>query len=617
VTESLHKPRVSVITIFYESAAHIREAVDSVLDQDFDDFELLLVDDGSTDSSTAIAREYAASDCRVRYLEHPAHENRGMSATRNLGLKESRGEFVAFIDSDDRWQPFKLREQVSLLDRMADVDAVGGAVNYWGSHDGGSDRVVPTAHVRNRPIPPGEAPLALYPLGKADAPSMSDLMFRRKAVLRAGGFEESFRGAYEDQAFLAKFYLTSTLFIVDKLWSDYRLHPNSCMAQVGRTGKYHDARRAFLLWFEDYLQGTHYWADPRYRKALARSLRTYRSRRKRLADALRALPLAVPAVRGARSAYRRFRPVVAPGPAILMYHRIARERFDPWALAVSPGDFEEQLEWISRTRIPLPLHEFIELQKAGKLPRNAIALTFDDGYACNAATAVPLLQRFNITGTIFISPQLIERGEEFWWDDLERNVLLHERETLWLDGIEIGLGARSEADCDWLASDAPRTPRQHAYKRVWSKLYGRPPSEIQELMRVLREQTGVGKKPRDTHRPLTRGEIRSMPAAVVNFGSHALNHPSLPRLSPDEQAREIQGSVTECEAITGYRPRTFAYPYGDHDPGLEPIIEAAGFDCACKADGWFVSRKTNLFALPRIFVGNSNARQLALRLGRP
>ncbi len=88
----LHAPRVSVICIFFQAERFFREAIDSVLAQEGADFELILVDDGSTDSSTQIAREYCALDPgRIRYLEHPGHANRGMSATRNLGLRSGAG----------------------------------------------------------------------------------------------------------------------------------------------------------------------------------------------------------------------------------------------------------------------------------------------------------------------------------------------------------------------------------------------------------------------------------------------------------------------------------------------------------------------------------------------
>ena len=610
-------PRVSVITIFYNAEAHFREAIDSVLSQDFDDFELLLVDDGSTDSSSAIAREYEARDPRVRYFEHPGHVNRGMSATRNLGIAEARAELVAFIDADDRWRPGKLREQVSLMDRMPGVDAVGGSVNYWGSANGGDDRVIATGHVRNRAIPPGEATAELYPLGKSDAPSMSDLIFRRAAILNVGGFEEAFRGAYEDQAFLAKFYLSSTLYLTDRLWSDYRLHEDSCMARVGRSDRYHDARRSFLEWFDGYLATTPFAGDPRIKSALKRALRPYRGKQSRVVEAAKAIPLAVTLVRSVKSAYRRLRPLVAPGPAILMYHRIADESFDPWALAVSPANFADQLEWIARERTPLPLEEFVELNRKGKLPRKAIALTFDDGYACNSDTAAPLLERFNIPATIFISPELIERGEEFWWDELARIVLSHDARNLSVAGVNVALGEPDTGDCDWPGGQ-PRTARQRAYREVWSKLHGRAPAEIAAEMALLRNQAGVSAKARDSHRLLTAREIRSLSSSgPVTFGSHAMSHPSLPTLSLQEQSREIEGSVSACEALTGEPPRTFAYPYGDHEPSLEPLVKRAGFVCACLADGWFVTANSNPFALPRIFAGNWDARQLALRLGRP
>lgn len=610
-------PRVSVICIFFQAERYFREAIDSVLSQDFGDFELLLVDDGSTDSGSAIAKDYEARDPRVRYLDHPEHENRGMSATRNLGLGEARGELVAFIDSDDRWHPSKLREQVSLIDTLPKVDSVGGSVNYWASHCGGKDEVVPTAHVHDRPIPPGEATLALYPLGKANAPSMSDLLFRRDSILKVGGFEEAFRGGYEDQAFLAKFYLDSTLYFTTNLWSDYRLHSDSCMAELNRAGSYRSTRHAFLEWFEGYVARSPHRDDERIERALKRALRRGRPLKARLADAARAVPFAVPVVRGTRAGLKRLRVAVAPGPAILMYHRIAEERFDPWALAVSPAHFADHLEWLSRNRTALPLAEFAELNLQGKLPRDAVAITFDDGYACNAETAAPLLERLRIPATIFISPELIARGREFWWDELERIVLSHGGGTLRLDGQDVHVGEARPDDADWPAGQPPRTPRQHTYRMLWSLLHAKDRTAIDAAMAQLRDQAGVAQSPRPTHRPLTPKEVRATASDLIAFGSHALTHPSLPRLTPGEQAREIGDSVEQCAALAGVRPSSFAYPYGDYDPALDRLVEKAGFLCACRADGSFVTRKSNRFALPRIHVGNSGSRQLAQGLGRP
>ena len=294
-------PAVSVITIFYNASLYLAEAIDSVLAQELQDFELLLVDDGSTDQSGDIARAYAARDPeRIRYLRHPDGLNHGMSATRNRGLQDARGEFVAFLDADDRWAPTKLGEQVEILRRLPEVDAVCGTVRYWKSWRGGRDRIVPTGHVQGRPVHPPQASLGFYPLAKAPAPCPSDIMLRRSAVLDLGGFEESFTGPlqmYEDQAFLAKFYLEKTIYVADRLWLDYRVHGRSCVTGVRRDGRYGEVRRHFLEWFSRYLDQKQDDRASTVSAAVQRALKTQRY--PRAGDVVRK---AVSRLRKARSA---------------------------------------------------------------------------------------------------------------------------------------------------------------------------------------------------------------------------------------------------------------------------------------------------------------------------
>src|SRR5271154_2347778 len=105
-------PLVSTIIIFLNAEKFLAEAVESVLAQTYPTWELWLVDDGSTDDSSRIARDYATRHAaRIHYLEHPGHENRGKSASRNLGLRHSRGSYVALLDADDVWLPGKLTNQ--------------------------------------------------------------------------------------------------------------------------------------------------------------------------------------------------------------------------------------------------------------------------------------------------------------------------------------------------------------------------------------------------------------------------------------------------------------------------------------------------------------------------
>ena len=96
------QPMVSVITIFLNAEKFIQEAIESVLGQRHLDWELVLVDDGSIDASTGIAQGYARRyPNKIHYVEHENHENLGMSASRNLGIRESNGKYVAFLDADD------------------------------------------------------------------------------------------------------------------------------------------------------------------------------------------------------------------------------------------------------------------------------------------------------------------------------------------------------------------------------------------------------------------------------------------------------------------------------------------------------------------------------------
>jgi glycosyltransferase involved in cell wall biosynthesis len=124
-------PLVSAIIIFLDAERFIEEAIESVLAQTCGAWVLLLVDDGSSDAGTNIARRYAARHPdRMRYLEHPGHANRGMSAARNLGIANARGAYVAFLDADDVWLPQRLERHVDVLEREPDLSAVYGPSRY-------------------------------------------------------------------------------------------------------------------------------------------------------------------------------------------------------------------------------------------------------------------------------------------------------------------------------------------------------------------------------------------------------------------------------------------------------------------------------------------------------
>jgi glycosyltransferase involved in cell wall biosynthesis len=264
-------PLVSVVLPFFNEQRFLEEAVQSVRDQQLADWELILVDDGSTNRSTLMARDLAAKDGRIRYVDHPGHQNRGTSASRNLGAAHATAPYIAFVDADDVSVPDKLAEQVDLLENMPDVAMVDGALLYWSSWDPAStkaDRVVLTGGMADRRLDPPEPMLALYPLGPGVLPGVFGLV-RRSAFDAVGGWEERFRGLYDDHAFRIKIYLRYPIYISSRTWYHYRQHDASYCSQTSRTD-YWRLRGVFLEWLEAYL-GPH--GDPRVLAAIRRAHR--------------------------------------------------------------------------------------------------------------------------------------------------------------------------------------------------------------------------------------------------------------------------------------------------------------------------------------------------------
>ena len=169
---------MSVVVPTYNRERTLPRALDSVLAQTYADFEVLVVDDGSTDQTAALAAEYEARDERVRYLRQS--QNAGVSAARNRGLREARGEFVAFLDSDDEWRPEKLDRQIR---RFRELPARVGLL-YSGVEDVG-----PGGH-RTVRVPAHRGDLHRTLLERNVIHGLSGVVLRRAAVEHAGLFDE-------------------------------------------------------------------------------------------------------------------------------------------------------------------------------------------------------------------------------------------------------------------------------------------------------------------------------------------------------------------------------------------------------------------------------------------
>jgi glycosyltransferase involved in cell wall biosynthesis len=250
-----NQPLVSVVLIFLNAKQFIQEAIESVFAQTYPAWELLLVDDGSSDGSTAIARQYGGQyPERVRYLEHPGHANRGMSASRNLGIRDTQGPYIAFLDADDVWFSNTLEEQVAILEAHPEAAMLYGPIQWWYSWTGRPEDherdYVETLGVPADTVIQAPRLVPLFLRDKAAVPS--GILVRRQVIERVGGFEDAFRGEYEDQVFCAKICLNAAVFASGQCWYRYRQHPDSCVVSGQRTGETYAARLRFLNWLATY-----------------------------------------------------------------------------------------------------------------------------------------------------------------------------------------------------------------------------------------------------------------------------------------------------------------------------------------------------------------------------
>lgn len=179
-TEISFMPRVSVIIPAYNAAWCIRRAVDSVLAQDYRDYELIVVDDGSQDDTTTVLAAYGP------VLRVVGKTNGGLSSARNAGINAARGVYVAFLDADDWWLPGKLSRQVTLMDARPDLLFCSTASEVWTAAGkrltdwrcfGGS----------------GSALACIFAVNAYVAGSGSAVMAQRQAFARAGGFDVDLR----------------------------------------------------------------------------------------------------------------------------------------------------------------------------------------------------------------------------------------------------------------------------------------------------------------------------------------------------------------------------------------------------------------------------------------
>lgn len=280
-SDSGNQPLISIIMPFLNTHKYLQEAIESVLAQTYTAWELLLVDDGSTDGSSEIALDYAQKyPGKVHYLEHEGHTNHGASASRNLALCNAQGKYVAFLDGDDVWLPSNLENLVGILESNPQAAMVYGSTQWWYSWTGNPedrdrDYICELGVQPNTLVQAPDLFIPFFLSQTAITPCTCSLLVHREVINSIGKFEENFRYIYTDQVFYAKLSLQVPIFVTDQCGALYRQHPTSSCAMVEKTGQTLAARLKFLNWLEEYLSEQDN-KDPEIWRSLQKTLWPYR-----------------------------------------------------------------------------------------------------------------------------------------------------------------------------------------------------------------------------------------------------------------------------------------------------------------------------------------------------
>lgn len=338
---------VSIIIPFLNAERFLSEAIASVLSQTYKCWELLLVNDGSTDRSATIAARYAGErPSQVRCLQHPDLKRHGISTSRNLGIANARGTYLAFLDSDDVWLANKLERQVELLQAEPEAAMVYGSSLTWHSWTGRSDDLMKDEFA---PVLPDEEThrfvdipmLSVRQIWHTAAPS--GILVRREAAAAVGNFESGFDNLYEDQAFYFKLGLNAKVLASNECWYKYRQHPDSECSIGARTGEQAIAKIKFLRWAALYLAASKI-ERPDLTDALAQELAASHS------SAMRNVPAKwVRRLRRARSS--GMRAVIKKIPGVWSTWQLGHALRDAWldssprAQPVIKQDFSQTDPW--------------------------------------------------------------------------------------------------------------------------------------------------------------------------------------------------------------------------------------------------------------------------------
>ena len=274
--------------------------------------------------------------------------------------------------------------------------------------------------------------------------------------------------------------------------------------------------------------------------------------------------------------------------SIMVFHRVLANP-DPLGpdLPVA-AEFEERMRWVKSWFNVMPLPEAADRLFKGTLPRRALSITFDDGYADNEELAAPILKSLGMTATFFVATGFLEGGC-MWNDQIAESIRTYDADAI--DLTLEGLAAYSLADAG---------ARLRAIETVLAEIKNVETDRRQAIADAVVKRTGAKALPRLM---MNASQVRNLRALGMDVGAHTVTHPILTRLTADDALAEMRDSKKELERIIGDSVRLFAYPNGvpgqDYAAEHASMARESGFSAAVSTAWGAASMASDRFQLPR------------------
>lgn len=276
--------------------------------------------------------------------------------------------------------------------------------------------------------------------------------------------------------------------------------------------------------------------------------------------------------------------------AVLTYHRICNKN-DDWSLNPLPvKSFKEHLKFLTNSYNIISLDDLVDLMtKKEPIHEKTVVLTFDDGYKDNYINAYPLLRKYEIPATIFLTSKLIGSGELVWADKVGYIIYNSSIDQIKIDELgEYSLGSKFE--------------KYQTFSDIKRKLVNRTELEKSSFIDKLANLCQV-EIPKDAgcELMLSWDEVREMNENNIDFGAHTINHPVLPKLTPKEAKWEILESKKVLEENLQKKVTHFSYPYGTFNQDVVNIIRELNFKSAVTLNQNLINtKKDDLYTLSRM-----------------